>query len=109
MDDNQRDDQWDSSSFGGSRRAQLRQAQSMSVRQRLEALDQLCQLSDRMQTMPRQYARASVAVEETAVREPTADYNGTQALNEIVLSGCCLLYISPSPRDLYTSRMPSSA
>ena len=23
--------------------------------------------------------------------------------------GCCLLYTSPSPRDLSTSRMPSSA
>eukprot|EP00831_Metopus_contortus_P036251 TRINITY_DN28726_c0_g1_i1.p3 TRINITY_DN28726_c0_g1~~TRINITY_DN28726_c0_g1_i1.p3 ORF type:complete len:131 (+),score=17.50 TRINITY_DN28726_c0_g1_i1:71-463(+) len=27
----------------------------------------------------------------------------------IVLSICCLLYTSPSPRDLSTSRMPSSA
>ena len=26
-----------------------------------------------------------------------------------VLSGVCLLYTSPSPRDLSTSRMPSSA
>ena len=25
------------------------------------------------------------------------------------LPGCCLLYTSPSPRDLSTSRMPSSA
>lgn len=96
MNDDQRDDQWDSSSFGGSRRAQLRQAQSMSVRQRLEALDQLRQLSDRMQTMPRQYADASITVEETAVREPVTDYNGKQALNEIVLSGC-----TPTPLANY--------
>ena len=96
MNDDQRDDQWDSSSFGGSRRAQLRQAQSMSVRQRLEALDQLRQLSDRMQTMPRQYAGASITVEETAVREPVTDYNGKQALNEIVLSGC-----TPTPLANY--------
>ena len=27
----------------------------------------------------------------------------------VVLSGTCLLYTSPSPRDLSTSRMPSSA
>ena len=27
----------------------------------------------------------------------------------VVKSGCCLLYTSPSPRDLSTSRMPSSA
>ena len=26
-----------------------------------------------------------------------------------ILSGACLLYTSPSPRDLSTSRMPSSA
>ena len=30
-------------------------------------------------------------------------------LNEIVLNTICLLYTSPSPRDLSTSRMPSSA
>ena len=28
---------------------------------------------------------------------------------KIVLDGDCLLYTSPSPRDLSTSRMPSSA
>ena len=27
----------------------------------------------------------------------------------LLLSGTCLLYTSPSPRDLSTSRMPSSA
>ena len=48
--------------------------------------------------------------------------DGTQALKNVSLpvyenkitaligpSGCCLLYTSPSPRDLSTSRMPSSA
>ena len=30
-------------------------------------------------------------------------------LNEILLGKLCLLYTSPSPRDLSTSRMPSSA
>ena len=28
---------------------------------------------------------------------------------ELILHLCCLLYTSPSPRDLSTSRMPSSA
>ena len=32
--------------------------------------------------------------------------NGTQALEQVKN---CLLYTSPSPRDLSTSRMPSSA
>ena len=30
-------------------------------------------------------------------------------LNELDTAGVCLLYTSPSPRDLSTSRMPSSA
>ena len=30
-------------------------------------------------------------------------------VNAIVNGRCCLLYTSPSPRDLSTSRMPSSA
>ena len=33
----------------------------------------------------------------------------TQAANNFVLFKACLLYTSPSPRDLSTSRMPSSA
>ena len=35
-----------------------------------------------------------------------ADHIISQALNE---ASSCLLYTSPSPRDLSTSRMPSSA
>ena len=31
------------------------------------------------------------------------------SLNHVVCHGICLLYTSPSPRDLSTSRMPSSA
>ena len=35
--------------------------------------------------------------------------NGTDALQIALMSLGCLLYTSPSPRDLSTSRMPSSA
>ena len=35
--------------------------------------------------------------------------NGETALNSMLSSCACLLYTSPSPRDLSTSRMPSSA
>ena len=35
-------------------------------------------------------------------------YNGQEAISTGVI-GACLLYTSPSPRDLSTSRMPSSA
>ena len=41
-----------------------------------------------------------------------ADYTGLDGLIFTVgltLGGICLLYTSPSPRDLSTSRMPSSA
>ena len=47
------------------------------------------------------------------LREPEGGVfgvGGTKALVRIsVRSGFCLLYTSPSPRDLSTSRMPSSA
>ena len=36
------------------------------------------------------------------------DITATTAATAVVLEGC-LLYTSPSPRDLSTSRMPSSA
>ena len=34
---------------------------------------------------------------------------GESKMYSLIGSGCCLLYTSPSPRDLSTSRMPSSA
>ena len=37
------------------------------------------------------------------------EYEGTQILEVSALAKDCLLYTSPSPRDLSTSRMPSSA
>ena len=36
-------------------------------------------------------------------------YDEVSELNAITNFKCCLLYTSPSPRDLSTSRMPSSA
>ena len=44
----------------------------------------------------------------TGFTEPNSDYNTTQFLSFTARS-ICLLYTSPSPRDLSTSRMPSSA
>ena len=38
---------------------------------------------------------------------PQCNGNGEEITNPC--SDCCLLYTSPSPRDLSTSRMPSSA
>lgn len=55
---------WDKTSFDGSRREQLRRARAMTVRQRLEAMDELAALSDRMRTMPRQPAAATASSSE---------------------------------------------
>ena len=47
------------------------------------------------------------ASRETALLDPVAT---AEAVHAVLLSGgSCLLYTSPSPRDLSTSRMPSSA
>ena len=46
------------------------------------------------------------------LRQITVSFDGFLALRELNLTlqpGDCLLYTSPSPRDLSTSRMPSSA
>ena len=37
------------------------------------------------------------------------DHFGIMLLKKDDVDNCCLLYTSPSPRDLSTSRMPSSA
>ena len=42
-------------------------------------------------------------------REDEFKFSIEQALTYAELTKCCLLYTSPSPRDLSTSRMPSSA
>lgn len=47
---------WSAATFDGSRREQMRRVRAMTVRQRLEALDELIRLSERMQAMPKRYA-----------------------------------------------------
>ena len=55
----------------------------------------------------------SFAFQETACESPLprayAWMDGSAYLNHVELVRNCLLYTSPSPRDLSTSRMPSSA
>ena len=46
------------------------------------------------------------------VKTPTGEWDGDENCpfyGSLRLRGHCLLYTSPSPRDLSTSRMPSSA
>ena len=40
---------------------------------------------------------------------PNSTYVLTRAASDLALQNCCLLYTSPSPRDISGSRMPSSA
>ena len=64
----QRPIDWGKTTFDGSRREQLRQARRMTVRQRLEALDELTEISERLRTMPRQVVAPGAA---TGAHEPT--------------------------------------
>ena len=50
---------WHKTTFDGSRREQLRRARIMTVRQRLEALDELTRLSEHIQTMRRNTRQTS--------------------------------------------------
>ena len=50
------------------------------------------------------------AIQETMVKTNLGDWEeGTKVNLERCMTLGCLLYTSPSPRDLSTSRMPSSA
>jgi len=93
MTDHERNIDWRKTTFDGSRREQLRQAQAMTVRQRLEALDQLTELSERMQAMPRHTGAVAVT---PGVHETQTDYHAGQTINEIVLAGC-----TPTPLANY--------
>ena len=49
---------WSNATWEGSRRAQLRAALSLSVRERLLAMQELGELSEKLATMPRRAAAA---------------------------------------------------
>lgn len=62
---------WSKTTFEGSRREQLRRALQMSVRERLEALNQLAALSERLRTMPK-CASDDTALSSASDRSETA-------------------------------------
>jgi hypothetical protein len=47
------DEDWENATWVGSRRAQLRAALALSVRERLQALEALAELAQRLAHMPR--------------------------------------------------------
>ncbi|MBN8727976.1 MAG: type I-U CRISPR-associated protein Csx17 [Xanthomonadales bacterium] len=96
---------WSRTTFDGSRREQLRRAAAMSVRQRLEALDQLTGLAERMQAMPR---NASAATSAAPVREPEAHYSAQQSGQELVLTGCAPTPLAGYLKALGVLRLLSS-
>jgi len=84
---------WSKTTFDGSRREQLLHAQRMTVRQRLETLDQLSQLSERMQTMPKEMSEKRLS---DSVADSNAEYRAGPNRHEIVLGGC-----TPTPLANY--------
>ena len=84
--------------------------------QMVDKLQKKLNFRDSMPIAPRPISSlpTNVKYSEDALDEPL-DYSARdsqhfEAKNQVVhLYGACLLYTSPSPRDLSTSRMPSSA
>jgi CRISPR-associated protein Csx17 len=95
MTEHDRNMDWRKTTFDGSRREQLRRVQAMTVRQRLEAMDQLAVLSERMRAMRRQTDAASAA-SCIGVREQQVVYHAGEPINQIVLAGC-----APTPLANY--------
>lgn len=79
---------WSVTTFDGSRRDQLRRARTLTVRQRLEAMDELNQLSDRMRFVPKRHAAPADHVAKA--HEPQAEYLVSHASHELILGGCTL-------------------
>ena len=54
---------------------------------------------------------SSPVIAQTTIPDPSRPISGVIAATKapVTISYTCLLYTSPSPRDLSTSRMPSSA
>lgn len=56
---------WETATWEGSRRAQLRAALALTVRERLQALEDLAELAQRLATMPRTQGQS---LERTKIR-----------------------------------------
>lgn len=78
MSEDQRPIDWSKTTFDGSRREQLRQARRMTVRQRLEALDELTEIAERLRAMPRQVDApdAAAAAHESTFRPSHPQLDG---------------------------------
>lgn len=75
---------WRKTTFERSRREQLRQVQRMTVRQRLEALDELTRLSERLQALPRQVTAAKASM---GLREERLGYRADASRSDVIFEG----------------------
>ena len=57
--DREPDASWETATWEGSRRAQLRAALALTVRERLQALEDLAELAQRLAEMPRTQGKVS--------------------------------------------------
>ena len=61
-----------------------------------------------VESMVRDLVEQSVNLVKT-IKKEEVKVKAEESVNNLILDIFCLLYTSPSPRDLYRSRMPSSA
>ncbi len=97
---------WSKTTWDGSRREQLRRWRKLSLRERLLAVDEMAELSQRFGEMREQRRshgvqgapedRISNSERVTEVRESSPSYGNAPANNEIVLDGC-----TPAPLANY--------
>lgn len=95
MSENRDDIDWSLTTWEGSRRAQLRHALTLTLRERMEAVEGLADVARRLQEMRAQGefktasepAEASVSAAASMVREPEAPY-GTGSRRPLELRGC---------------------
>ncbi len=86
----EKDIDWSKTTFEGSRREQLKRWCAMSLRERLEALDQLTARAERIHAIAAK--TSSAEVQETRLDYP----NRSGKMNEIILYGC-----APTPLASY--------
>ena len=80
---------------------------------KLEEFEALIKLAAEMAKFLYPYIRQILQSRDDLIRNPNAwnefKKRYIELINERFNTNSCLLYTSPSPRDLSTSRMPSSA
>ena len=97
-----------------SQNLKLKQSQSLVMTPQLQQAIKLLQLNnlELSNLINKELEENPFLENETSEEYKEVSDDNTEDLNESFSSGesiACLLYTSPSPRDLSTSRMPSSA